>query len=93
MLKSFSILKRNGAHLVRKRTLEKNKDYPFSRFQCFEHAKTFCIMSSFEHVKFPINEKYSKRIYDNPNYYVSYVILQTYKNTILRSVHSLGWLL
>jgi hypothetical protein len=40
MLKSFSILKRNGAHMVEKRIFEKNKNYPFSRFECFEHAKT-----------------------------------------------------
>jgi hypothetical protein len=61
MLKSFSILKKNGAHLVRKRTFEKNKDYPFSRFQCFEHAKTFCIMSSFEHVKLCLNESLNNK--------------------------------
>jgi hypothetical protein len=28
-------------------------------------------VSSFEHVNFAINEKYSKSIYENPNYYVS----------------------
>jgi hypothetical protein len=30
-------------------------------------------VSSFEHVKFAINGKYSKNNYDNPNYYVSLV--------------------
>jgi hypothetical protein len=50
-------------------------------------------VSSFEHVKFAINGKYSKKIYDNPNYYASLVIFQTYKNAILRNVHSLGWFL
>jgi hypothetical protein len=50
-------------------------------------------MSSFEHVNFAINGKYSKKIYDIPNYYASYVIFQTYKNIVLRSVHSLGWFL
>ncbi len=25
------------------RMFEKNKDYPFSKFECFEHAKTFLI--------------------------------------------------
>jgi hypothetical protein len=49
-------------------------------------------VSSFEHVKFAINEKYSQKKNDNPNYYVSLVIFPTYKNVILRSVHSLGWL-
>jgi len=39
MLKSSSNFRKNGAHLVEKRTFEKNKDYPFSRFECFEHAK------------------------------------------------------
>jgi hypothetical protein len=41
MLKSSSIFRRNGAHLVKKMMFKKNKDYPFSRFECFEHAKTF----------------------------------------------------
>jgi hypothetical protein len=50
-------------------------------------------VSSFEHVNFAINGKYSKKNYDNPNYYASLVIFQTYKNAILRNVHSLRWLL
>jgi hypothetical protein len=54
--------------------------------------KHFLFVSSFEHVNFLINEKYSKKLYDNPNYYASLVIFQTYKNAILKSVHSLGWL-
>jgi hypothetical protein len=36
-------------------------------------------VSSFEHIKFTINEKYSQKIYDNPNYYVSLVIFQIQK--------------
>jgi len=44
MLKSFSIFKRNGAHLVeKKRMFEKNKNCSLSKFECFEHAKTFLI--------------------------------------------------
>jgi hypothetical protein len=50
-------------------------------------------VSSFKHVNFAINGKYSKKIYDNPNYYASLEIFQTYKNAISRNVHSLGWLL
>jgi hypothetical protein len=50
-------------------------------------------VSSNELVNFAINGKYSKKIYSNSNYYVSLVIFQTYKNTILKSVHSLEWLL
>jgi hypothetical protein len=42
---------------------------------------------------FAINEKYSHKNYENPNYYVSFVIFQTYKNAILRNVNSFGWLL
>jgi hypothetical protein len=38
---------------------ERNKDCPFSRFECFEH------------VNFAISEKYSKLFYDNPNYFTS----------------------
>jgi hypothetical protein len=47
-------------------------------------------VSSFENVNFAVNGKYSKTNYDNPNYYVSFVIFQTYKNAVLKSVHSLG---
>jgi hypothetical protein len=50
-------------------------------------------LSSFAHLNFAINGKYSKKIDDNQNYYASFVIFQTYKNAILRSVHSLGWFL
>jgi len=27
---------------------------------------------------------------DNPNFYVSFVIFQTYENVVLRNVHSIG---
>jgi hypothetical protein len=39
---------------------------------------------------FTINGKYSDKKYENPNYYASFVIFQTYKNAILRNVNSLG---
>jgi hypothetical protein len=55
--------------------------------------KYFWFASSFEHVNFAINGKYSKNNNDNLNYFVLIVIFQTYKNVILRNVHSLGWLL
>jgi hypothetical protein len=50
-------------------------------------------VSSFELVDFAINGKYSKNIYGNSNYYASLVIFQTYKNVVLKNVHSLGWFL
>jgi hypothetical protein len=51
-------------------------------------------VSSFEHVHFVINGKYSKNFYDNPDYYASKVVIfQTYKNVVLRNVHSLWWFL
>ncbi len=31
----------------RKKMFGKNKDYPFSRFECFEHAKSFLICVKF----------------------------------------------
>jgi hypothetical protein len=43
MLKLSPILKKNGAHLVEQKTFEKNKDNPLSKFECFEHLKTFSI--------------------------------------------------
>jgi len=53
----------------------------------------YFLFVSYEYVNFAINEKYFKSIYRNPNYYASLVIFQVYKNVILKSVHSLGWLL
>jgi hypothetical protein len=46
MLKSSPMLIRNGAHLVEKKDVKKI-DCPFSRFECFEHAKTFLICVKF----------------------------------------------
>jgi hypothetical protein len=51
------------------------------------------IVSSFEQVNFAINGKYSQKNYDNPNYYISLAIFQTYKNEVLNNVRSLGWFL
>jgi len=93
MLKSCPIFNNNGAHLIEKKMFKKNKDCPLLKFECFEHAKTLLFVSRFENVNFAINGKYSQKNYDNPNYYASLVIFQTYKNAILRSVHSFGWLL
>ncbi len=77
----------------KKMMFEKNKNCPLSRFECFEHVKKIKFVSSFEHVNFAINGRYSKRNYNNSNYCVSLVIFQAYKNAILKNVHSLGWLL
>jgi hypothetical protein len=41
-------------------------------------------VSNFEHVNFAINGEYSKKLFDNLNYYASLVIFQTYKNAVLR---------
>jgi len=38
--------------------------------------KYFLFVSGFEHVKFAINRKYSKKYYDNPNYCASLMIFQ-----------------
>jgi hypothetical protein len=52
--------------------------------------KHFLNSLNFENVKFAINGKCSQNNYDNPNYCASIVIFQTYKNVIVRSVHSSG---
>jgi hypothetical protein len=58
MLKSSPIFRRSGAHLVKKKgCLKKNKDCPFLKLECFEHAKKNLLVSNFEHVNFSINEK------------------------------------
>jgi hypothetical protein len=63
------------------------------KFVCFEHAKIFLDISSFDHVNFEIIRKYFKNIYDNPSYYAFFVIFHTYKNEVLKRIHSLGWIL
>jgi hypothetical protein len=69
MFKSFPIFRKNGAHLILKRmNLKNGKDCPFLRFECFEHAKHFLFVSSFEHINFAINEKYSKNFWVHPQY-------------------------
>jgi hypothetical protein len=76
-----------------KRILYFLKNHALSKFECFDMQKHFWFVSNFEHVNFIINGKYSKIFYENPNYYVSFVIFQTYKNAILRSVYPFGWFL
>jgi len=94
MLKSFPIFKRNGAHLVEEKGVwKKTKIVHFWSLNALNIQKHFLFVSNFEHVNFVINGKYSKNNYDNPNYYVSLVIFQTYKNIVLKNVHSFGWLL
>jgi hypothetical protein len=84
----------NGAHLVKKWNVwKKTRTFDSQGLSVLNMQKYFWFVSSFEHAKFAINEKYSKKNYDNPNYYVSLVIFQTYKNVVLKSVHSHGWFL
>jgi len=77
----------------KKRRLKKIKIIHFQSLSALNMQKHFLFVSSFEHVNFTIIEKYFKKHYDNPNYYVSLVIFQTSKYPIIRSVHSFGWLL
>ncbi len=76
-----------------KRHLKKIKIVHFRNLSALNMQKHFLFVSIFEHLNFTINEKYFQKNYDNPNYYVSLVIFQTYENAIIRNVHSLGWLL
>jgi hypothetical protein len=76
-----------------KRCLKKIMTVHFRGSSDLNMQKHFLFWSNFEHINFVINGKYSKNIYDNPNYYASLVIFQTYKNVVLRSIHSLGWFL
>jgi hypothetical protein len=40
-VKILSSFQKEWCTLVKKMTFEKNKDCPLSKFECFEHAKTF----------------------------------------------------
>jgi hypothetical protein len=46
----------------------------FRSLNALNMQKHFLFVSSFWYVNFAINSKYSKNIYDNPNYYASLVI-------------------
>jgi hypothetical protein len=75
MLKSFLIFKRNGALLIEKKNVWKNIRIIHSHgSNVLNMQKHFWFVLSFEHVNFVIDEKYSKKNYDNPNYYVSLLI-------------------
>jgi len=95
MLKSFLIFKRNGAHLVKKRTIKTKKlrIVHFRGLSILNMQKHFWFISSFEHVSFIVNETYSKKKWQSKSLCFLYVIFQTYKNVVLSNVHSLGWLL
>jgi len=92
MLKSSPIFKRNGAHLVERKTFEKKtKTIHFWGLSVLNMWKHFWFVSNFEHIIFAMNEKYFQKNYDNVNYHASLVIFQTYKNAILKNVHPFGW--
>ncbi len=65
---------------------EKNKVVHFGNLHVLNMQVLFIFFLKFEIIK-----KYFKTFNDNPNYYVSFVILQTDKNVVLNSVHSFGW--
>jgi len=91
MLKSSPIFKKYGAHLEKKNMFKKVRIIYFQSFSVLNTLKFFSFVSSFEHINFAINGKYSQKHYDNSNYCVSFMIFQTYKNAILRSVHAFTW--
>ncbi len=66
----------------RKICLKKTKIVHFRGLSALNMQKRFWFVSSFEHVNFAINAKYSKEINENPNYFASLVIFQTYKNVV-----------
>jgi len=86
----FSIYRKNDAHLVGKKDVKKKK---IVHSRSLNMKKIILLMSNFDNIKFVINGKYSKKIYENLNYYVSLVIFQTYKIVVLNNVHYLGGLL
>jgi hypothetical protein len=92
MLKSSSIFKRNGAHLVEKKDVWKKWTIHSQYLNVLNTLKKNLCVKLWACKLCEFNGKYSKKNYDNPNYFVSLMIFQTCKNTILRSVHSLGWL-
>jgi len=77
----------------KKEHLKKTRNVHSDIWMFWACKNIFKFVSSFEHVKFAVNGKYSQKIYENPNYYIFLVIFQTYKNAILKNVHSPKWFL
>jgi hypothetical protein len=96
MLKHSVIFSRNGAHLVDKKDFwKKERDCPLLRFECFEHAKIFFICVKLWTCKLCSQWKIIPKffLWKSKLYYDFLAIFQTYKNVILKNVHSIGWLL
>jgi hypothetical protein len=71
MLKS-SLISKGMVHVWKKKIhLKKIRIIRFESLNVLKMPIFFSFVSSFEHIKFLINGKYSKNIYDNPNYYAS----------------------
>ncbi len=60
-VKIFSNFQKEWCTFGRKFFFEKNKHYPLSRFECFEHVKTFFIFVKLWACKFAINGKCLKK--------------------------------
>jgi hypothetical protein len=90
MLKSSWIFKRNGAYLVEKKMFEKKQRFSTLEVWVLWTCKTiFYLCQALKKLQLMENIPI---FWDNPNYYASIVIFQRYKNVVLRSVHSLGWI-
>ncbi len=93
-VKILSNFQKEWCTLGRKKgCLKKTKIVHSWGFNALNMQKQFWFVLSVENVNFAINGKYFQKHYDNPNHYASLAIFQTYKNAILRNVHSLRWLL
>jgi hypothetical protein len=69
MLKSSSIFKRNDANLVEKNDVwKKTKNVHSQIFNALNMQKKNWFVLILEHINFAINEKYSKKYYDDSNY-------------------------
>jgi hypothetical protein len=92
-VKILSNFQKEWCTFGRKKDLKKTRIVHSWGLDALNMQKHFWFVSNFEHVNFAINRKYFKKKKRLPNYYAWLVIFQTYKNAVLRNVHSLGWLL
>jgi hypothetical protein len=88
MLRSFSILRKNGAHLIRKKGIWKKIDY----INCFEHAKGLLkhhqFAWSFKQWNFICNGILKGKEIETPIYYAPLVIFQRYKIIVLSTCYT-----
>ncbi len=91
-IKIFSILRKNGAHVITKKDVWENIYCSHLFWTCKRTFKTSSISIKIEHWNFSSNWTYFKKKFGNPIYWTFFMIFQKYKIIVLSTIHnSVEW--